>query len=135
MDTKELREKIRAANTDIEARVKSGDFRLQYDAAGDMFYFALTDYSPVNPVISLEDADAESTAYLRVEDGTWKVVGFDILSWKTVHLKSNRAWQKAFTALFKAVGTGDFKLEYDPEADDPLRVYVPAQVEELLDAA
>ena len=136
MDVKELRAKIKAANEDIRDRVKEGSFRLQYDSDGDIFYFALTDYTPTAPVISLEDADSEETSYLRVEDGTYRVIGFDILAWREVHLRSNPRWQKAFELLLKAIGEGDFKLEFDPDDDDPIRLYyVPNQVDELLAAA
>ena len=136
MDEKELRTAVKAANKDIAERVREGGFKLQYDSTSDVFYFALTDYRPSEVVISIEDADPASTGYLRVEEGTWKVIGFDILAWREQHLKSNPHWKAAFTAIFMAVGTGDFKLEFDPVADDPLRLYyVPEQVEELLAAA
>ena len=136
MDAKELKAAVKAANTDMVERVKSGGFKLQYDSTSDVFYFSLTDFIPSGVVISIEDDDPASTGYLRVEDGTWRVIGFDIMGWRKQHLKSNPHWRAAFTAIFLAVGSGDFKLEFDPEDDDPLRLYyVPEQVEDLLDAA
>ena len=85
MDAEELRITVRKANPDLQDRLKNGGFRLQYDSVGDILYFALTDYEPENPIISLEDADAKSTGLLRVEDDSWKIIGFDILEWRSSH--------------------------------------------------
>lgn len=138
MDATELRQLVRDANPDLEQRVKLAPLLFQYDSGSDVLYFEMTDYKTLVPVVSVESVDPESTVSLRVEDETWKLLGFDIVEWRETFLPANPEFGAWFEPLVKAVGTGDFKIEFDPASggdDADLRIYVPQQVEEVLSAA
>ncbi len=123
--SKELIQRIRAANPDFQKRVASGLFDLQYDADADIVYVALGE--PTEGV-SVPIATAGDDLFLRT-DYDYKILGFDILHFRSRFLPRHPDGAAAFAPLFAFFGTGDWRLHVSlHQARQPEALYtVPSE--------
>ena len=127
---KDLRSKVRQANGDLVERTRDGLTVVQFDAEGDVLYIRLDRVSSGDPLIVVETADPHGTMSLVVEGESLKIVGFDIINFRSQHLPNDEQGRRLFEPLFEVLDQGDFRLEV--RNNEQFDLYVPARVEMAL---
>ncbi len=127
---KDLRSKVRRANEDLVERTRDGLTVVQFDAEGDVLYIRLDRVSSDEPLIVVETADPHGTMSLVVEGESMKVVGFDIINFRSQHLPNDDQSRELFEPLFEVLDQGDFRLEV--RSNEQFDLYIPARVKVAL---
>lgn len=124
MDDQDLIQRIKAANPDFQRRLASGLLDVQYDAGADVLYVALGE--PAEGLSIPLAADGEDI-YLRTDDD-YKILGFDILHFRSRFLPRHPDGAAACGPLFAFFGEGDWRLQVAVPDREPEALYaVPSQ--------
>lgn len=92
----ELRE-ILAANSDLEERIRSLAVAITYDDEFDIFLVTLGE---PQPAITEEIPEGHGLQF-RLDPESLKIIGYEILSFRSRYLKAHPEFQQHFDALFE----------------------------------
>ena len=108
MDKLILIEKIREANASFSERVLHEVHDIQYDYEADILYFAFG-VSEGNAFSVPADTDDE--VYLRVNKDDHRIVGLDIMCFRSQFLPNHADAGEAFDPVFNFLGNTDWRFQ------------------------
>ena len=121
MASKALMANIKESNESFlsRARLEMHDFQFDHDA--DILYVAIGESTEAFSV-PLESMGEQ--VYLRVEVGTFKIVGLDIMRFKQAFLANDPHAKKVFDPIFGFFGDSDWRFQAEPRTGQ-VSVFVP----------
>ena len=108
MAENDMIKEIRDANHDWVNRVQHEMHDFQYDYDADILYIAYGD--PGDAFSMPLDVEGEDVN-LRVEQGTFRIVGMDVFHFREVFIKNHADLRKVFESLSDVLGNLDWRLQ------------------------
>ena len=108
MDRKRLIGRIKAANRSWAERVRGELHDFQYDSDADIMYIA---WGKLGESFSIPLDVEGDEIYLRVDEGSFRIVGADILSFRHGFLSRHQDAHEAFGPLLQILGDADWRIQ------------------------